>query len=539
MSSFKKLNKADVTTVPYAANKQWWLNYDSSSLNGDSRISIYKGTYITGPFTPNDVSIDPITNGQYERLVFDSINHLFYQSYSGSLLDTGSLMFNINTYESASQQRPSASYFDYNNNPFLFKSLPTEVGQGIRVLVINQDTYGSKILPHSFSLSSSAYYIKDDGYGNLFDVSGTEDDYINLLYLQQSFYFNDPTPGVGLKFVGNIFYSHGIVTITAPSYQEMFPLPPLAQGNSGRFYPNDVNKTINILGNDISRTGTLDTGSIVLYGPNAQYYTINSNGTLTLNTSVPGDYTVTYTINSVFGSNNESSLTSNPATVSVNIQSLPECSTYNIIATREKIGSQISYIPCGGTSTITETVPFNKVGITRCIKNPSLTLLDAYSIVTNKGSCFPPDCSTYTISCVQGIYQVDYLDCTGTAQQIKAIDPSQPPQDICAQVGSVIPTLIKLLGKEPSFIATLGSACATVPEGVGCFTWNINIVGNSSYVVTWNDCNKNQTSQTFGPVKGGSLAGSVCAIARPTAAPTGFVTQGDSITFTNTIVACK
>ena len=245
MSSFKKLSKADVTTVPYAANKQWRLNYSGSSLNGDSHITIYKGTYITGTFDPNDVYVDPITNGQYERLVFDSINHLFYQEYNGRLLDTGSLMFNIDTYESASQQRPTSSYFDYNINPYLIKSFPTSSGDGIRVLVINQNTYGSKVLPYSFELSSSYYYIKDDGYGNLFDLKGLVDDYIDINYLVSSFYFDDPTPNAGVIPVGNIFYAHGIATITNPDYQDMFPLPPTAKGNNAIIYPDDINKTIN------------------------------------------------------------------------------------------------------------------------------------------------------------------------------------------------------------------------------------------------------------------------------------------------------
>ena len=84
MSSFKKLSKADVTTVNYHANKRWLLNYPSSSINNDPNLRIYTGTYITGTFYPNNVSIDPYTGDQYERLIYDSMNHLFYQNYTSN-----------------------------------------------------------------------------------------------------------------------------------------------------------------------------------------------------------------------------------------------------------------------------------------------------------------------------------------------------------------------------------------------------------------------------------------------------------------------
>jgi hypothetical protein len=216
MSSFKQLNKADVTTVPYAANKRW--SFDDSGIL-DSRFSVYKGTFTTGAFS----STEPAFNGQYRRLVYDSMNHMFYQSYSGNLLNTGSLMFNTSTYESASQQRPTASYFDYNTNPLLIKNFPTGSGAAITVVAINPQVYGSKILPSTFKIESgSAVKIVDDGYGNLFDVNSLEDDYILPTWISTG-YLNDPTPGVvEAPHVGNIFYAHGIVIITNSNYQNVF-----------------------------------------------------------------------------------------------------------------------------------------------------------------------------------------------------------------------------------------------------------------------------------------------------------------------------
>lgn len=353
MGSLKKLNKADITRVPYAANKQWNLDYFCTPQN-DPYVTIYKGTKITGSFSSEKTSIDPVTNEQYERLVYDSINHLFYKLYSGSILDTGSLMFNINTYESASQQRPTASYFDYNSNPYFINTFPTGSGAEMRVMVINQDIYGSKVLPHSFNISYppsetfQGYDIKDDGYGNLYDISKVKDDYIDLSYLTVATvdgYFNDTTPGQGVVLVGNIFYAHGIATINHPSYQNIFDLPPLAIEDSASFQDISTSKIIDILSNDIERNGgpwVLDPSSVTLYGDNAQYYTINSNGTLTLNTTSAGQYDVYYTVKA--GTEFNCILTSNKAKVTVNVFTLPPLPLCLNVSTCPNIVSPLDYL---------------------------------------------------------------------------------------------------------------------------------------------------------------------------------------------------
>ena len=150
MSSFKKLSRADVTVVPYHANKQWQLGYCPYPTSSEY-LTIYKGTNFTGSFTLEE----DITEGEYERLVYDEINQLFYQSYTASL-DTSSLMFSVENYESATQQRPTSSYFIYNDNANLIQNFPTGAMEGIRVLSVNQGLYGNKVLPNTFVISSSA-----------------------------------------------------------------------------------------------------------------------------------------------------------------------------------------------------------------------------------------------------------------------------------------------------------------------------------------------------------------------------------------------
>ena len=219
MSSFKKLSKADVTTVNYHANKQWNLVSISGSTNVSPDFIVYKGTNINGTFSPSDPSIDPVTFNQYERLVYNSINHLFYQSYTSSL-DTGSLMFNVNTYASASQQRPTASYFNYNTNPLLIKQFPSGASDVIGVLSINQDIYGSKILPTSFQVSQSSgtvgsvyRMIRDDGNGNLYEISTAQNQYVDLNWVTINYIDSGSIPDPGITFAGNIFYAHGIIVL--------------------------------------------------------------------------------------------------------------------------------------------------------------------------------------------------------------------------------------------------------------------------------------------------------------------------------------
>lgn len=258
MSSFKQLSKADVTTVPYAANKRWSFYFTSSPSNG---VTFYRGTKST--FN----TAGPTTNGQYDSLIYDFINHMYYQSYSGSLLDTGSIMFNVNTYISASQQRPTSSYFIYNSSPQFIKSFPSGSGEEISVISVSPKIFGSKILPHSFAMSASTVLIVDDGYGNLFDIDQATDDYVLLNYASSS-YFADPTPNQGITFVGNIFYAQGLIVITNQNTAYLDLLDPssstpvqLSFQNEHIIYENEVRCIVKESDFNLSYNPSLITGS--------------------------------------------------------------------------------------------------------------------------------------------------------------------------------------------------------------------------------------------------------------------------------------
>lgn len=233
MSSFKQLKKTDVSVVPYVANKRWSFSY--TSVPNDSFIVFSRGrneSFNSGGLTT--------TNGQYQSLIYDLINHTFYQEYSESL-STGSLMFNINTYESASSQRPTSSYFIYNDNSRFVNNFPTASNSTISVLSVNKNIFGSKILPNSFTITSSLGLITDDGYGNLY---------------------------TGSNHVGNIFYAHGIAIITnqSSSFQTLLTgsfasTASISFYNEHIIYENEIHCLVEESDYNLSYNPTLVTGS--------------------------------------------------------------------------------------------------------------------------------------------------------------------------------------------------------------------------------------------------------------------------------------
>lgn len=193
MSAFKQLSRSDVFTIPYIANKQWSFSFDSIPTGSTSLVALYEGQKFTGSLTLSETTT---SLSEYKRLIYNSINHQFYQSYSGSLLDTSSLMKTLNNYQSASQNRPTASYFIYNDKAI--KSFPSGTNSKIQVFSIAQAAYGENILPYSLQIRYGSSSIADDGIGNLYS---------------------------GSVFVGNVFYSYGTAIFTNQSYQTItYPL---------------------------------------------------------------------------------------------------------------------------------------------------------------------------------------------------------------------------------------------------------------------------------------------------------------------------
>jgi hypothetical protein len=338
--SYKTLSSNDITLTSYIANKQWEVTNTTLSQNG---VTIYIGENLpisrTYPFDPiNDLQT---SNDEYRRLVFDSIKHLFFENYtSGSL--TGEFFH-------------SSSYFNYEQNTLAsgsgvstFRRISTTTGSNIPVLYdtddlydnnavfdsdrggkviivsIDQNVYGSGLNPNSVFISGSGYYLRDDGEGNLYNWrnEGNYAKYATAIY-DKDVYLELVGSGLQLEYVGNVFYSHGLIVITDDDYLCVFGAPPSAVNDYFSYFNMNTPGALDVLGNDICDCGTLNYNSFAtssIEGFTFPNFTYN-NGLIDITqdqTSViPGNYSIGYTIL------NSSGLISNTGSVNLIITSQP------------------------------------------------------------------------------------------------------------------------------------------------------------------------------------------------------------------------
>lgn len=214
--AFKTLKSTDTQVVPIITNKLW--NITTSSYLGidndtkDIDIQFFYGRNITTESIFSNISQDVAdsTFRIYPYLGYRTIRQLYYSNYvSSSYINYSSSAdnFDQNTLAYLTTQYNNNSYLNYFNS--VLKTIPTSSTSIIRIMSVSKTIYGSKILPKTLIISSSNYNIKDDGEGNLLDWSS------NL------------TP------IGNIIYPHGMIIITHPNYQTIFPTSSTDLGISG------------------------------------------------------------------------------------------------------------------------------------------------------------------------------------------------------------------------------------------------------------------------------------------------------------------
>ena len=493
MSSFKKLSKSDVTVVSNHANKQWILPYCPYPTSSEY-ITIYKGTNFSSSFSLDD---DLVTEGQYERLIYSQINQLFYQSYTEPL-DTSSLMFTLNNYESASQQRPTSSYFIYNNSDNLIQTFPTgfDNSGSIRVIAVNQDIYGNKVLPNHFILSSSAYYVVDDGFGNLYNLSASSAGaYISGGYFNPDEYFvslDINATDVVKTHVGNIYYAHGLGIITNPDYQTMFPLPPIAKNDSGSFLTTDT-KVISASLNDYARSGTLDTGSLILSGSttgDGYSWATGSNGTVVLTTTVPGTYTVYYTIGANIAGSCATQLRSNKARVTAYVTE-PTTTTTTTSTTTSTTTIPPTTTTTTSTTTSTTTAPTTTTttttSTTTSTTTPPPTTTTTTTTSTTTSTTTPPPTTTSTTTSTTTGAPVEYqIDNGASGDSATACAGSTTTSIVFAQPGYTVPFVGMFLYDSSSlinpFIGSAGWRKLTGP--LGTYAVEINASGEITNYVT-------------------------------------------------------
>ena len=354
--AYKKLNPAEIKSVPYVANKQY--EYDSSSY-ADNNIQTYIGEYIPitvdQPFDPQNDNLT--TDQQYRRLIFESIRHLYYQNYvtkSSQDQDVGddTLIYPENT----NYFWHSSSYDNYiqntmNSGSFSnFKSFPyfekvendydgtaaygsalyfVENAAKIRVISIPKNIYGEGVKPYTFELSGSEFFIADDGQGNLFDYVALTSEYNAAKYSNPISKYAGDANSLAVP-VGNIFYNHGIAVITNQDYLCFIEGSPVARNDYPEILNVSTEKTLNILETDFDDCSQINTSSVKTFtypGYTFPDFSVSGSGdiviTPNINSVSPGGYGLYYSVENTLGlvSNTGSiilTLTSDPLTSSIN-----------------------------------------------------------------------------------------------------------------------------------------------------------------------------------------------------------------------------
>lgn len=172
MSAWKNLNQQDVYTTTYIARKSWSISsqsfeeYGIQILYGEtgSNREFYLGEGIL-------YSGSNIGNGEYQELVYNSLQQLYYRSFdssSGLLESTSSYDHYLDTTLSSSTRLL--------NNHVVIVSIPRNIT-------------GTHLQPGTVEIISGSSKFIDNSEGQL-TLSGSTQN------------------------VGNVFYSHGLVVIT-------------------------------------------------------------------------------------------------------------------------------------------------------------------------------------------------------------------------------------------------------------------------------------------------------------------------------------
>ena len=173
------LKTSDVITTPIKL--KYTSSYDCSTL-GVYGMEVLTG--VNGPVT--------ITGSiPQETINYYSVKHLYYSNYL-----TGSFPTSASSADNYLQSTAASGTLDADIRYF-----PTQSGARITVLSIPRGVFGQQISRHGFIMSSSAYYLTDDGNGNIIDKAASN------------------------THVGNIIYPQGMVIFTNFDYLDIVACP--------------------------------------------------------------------------------------------------------------------------------------------------------------------------------------------------------------------------------------------------------------------------------------------------------------------------
>jgi hypothetical protein len=261
--SQNSLRGNDVVTTPIKL--KYTASYDCSTLEAYG-ITVLTG--INGPVT--------ITGSvPQETLNYLSVRHLYYSNFlTGSYPTTASAFVNY------LQSTAASGTLDADVRLF-----PTESGATIKIISIPRGVFGQQLSRRSFIMSSSAYYLVDDGNGNIIDQAASN------------------------VHVGNIIYPQGMVIFTNSDYLDIVDCPPVGCDLVGTCDAIAPTTTTTSTSTSTSTTSTSTTTSTTTIPP-------TTTSTTTSTTTVPPTTTTTTTIPPTTTSTTTSTTTIPPTTTS-------------------------------------------------------------------------------------------------------------------------------------------------------------------------------------------------------------------------------
>jgi len=196
MGAYKQFLASDIIVTPFEVNKGFIFRGVELT---DSNVSIdrFLGKNIVSPIF-NPLS-DPTTgqmSTQYQRLVYSSIQELYYSNYLtssyGDIINRPILIPGFDTEgDRLIGSSSSPAYDNYLQTTLSYpKFFPSASDSLIGVISIPVRLFGDYIQPSSFVFNTMLGSLTDDGEGN-------------VLYEG--------------NIVGNIYYPHGLITITSAS----------------------------------------------------------------------------------------------------------------------------------------------------------------------------------------------------------------------------------------------------------------------------------------------------------------------------------
>ena len=141
---YKPIKSATKSRKRYVTHKNWVVTDENASTYGVQEFfgQFSNGSFSIGDINDGNIAREGITNGVYNRTLFNSINHIYYRD-------------------------PESHYFS--GDPQYFKQQERKLHREVHVLSIPSGIFGDRIKENSVTMSNVNTTIYDDGEGNLRD----------------------------------------------------------------------------------------------------------------------------------------------------------------------------------------------------------------------------------------------------------------------------------------------------------------------------------------------------------------------------------